>query len=60
MKYIRFERAAALAVPERCPRRVNNLALPDVSVVTGTSAEVFAYYGLDARGIAEAAKEVLA
>ncbi len=50
----------AQVVSERCPKMVKNLALPDAPVVTGTSAEVFAYYGLDALGIAKAAKEVLA
>ncbi len=49
----------AQVVSENCPRKVKNLALPDAPVVTGTSAEVFAYYGLDARGIAETAKGVL-
>jgi transketolase len=35
------------------PKRVINLALPDTPVITGTSAQVFHHYGLDAEGIAE-------
>ena len=41
------------------PRRILCLALPDAPVVTGTSAEVFRHYGLDAEGIARAVKGVL-
>lgn len=46
----------AQVVAENCPRKVKNLALPDAPVITGTSKEVFAYYGLDAAGIAAAAR----
>ena len=42
-----------------CPRKVVNLALPDAPVITGTSKEVFEYYGLDAKGIAKTAEEIL-
>ena len=35
------------------PTKVINLALPDAPVVSGTSREVFDYYGLNAAGIAE-------
>ena len=31
-----------------CPRKVINLALPDAPVITGTSRDVFDYYGLKA------------
>ena len=41
------------------PKKVINLALPDAPVVTGTSKEVFDYYGLNAVGIAKTAKENL-
>lgn len=41
------------------PARVRNLTLPDSPVVTGTSKEVFDYYGLNAEGIAKAAEEVM-
>lgn len=49
----------AQVVGEHCPRRVKNLSLPDAPVITGTSQEVFAHYGLDAAGIARAAAELL-
>ena len=42
-----------------CPKKVVNLALPDTPVITGTSKEVFDYYGLNAEGIAKMAKEAL-
>lgn len=50
----------AQAVSGSCPRRVRCLTLPDTPVITGTSREVFDYYGLNAGGIAKAAREVLA
>jgi len=40
-------------VARECPRRVINLSLPDAPVITGTSEEVFQYYGLTAEGIAK-------
>lgn len=43
----------------KCPKKVINLALPDAPVITGNSKEVFDYYGLNAEGIAKAAKENL-
>ncbi len=46
-------------VGEYCPRKVKNIALPDSHVITGTSKEVFKYYGMDGEGIAKTAKEVL-
>ena len=49
----------AQVVGERCPRKVKNLTLPDAPVITATSKEVFAHYGLDAAGIAAAAEELL-
>lgn len=49
----------AQVVGNQCPRRVINLALPDAPVITGTSKEVFDYYGLNAEGIAKTAKEAL-
>lgn len=51
--------AVAQTVGANCPRRVVSLALPDAPVITGTSAEVFAHYGLDAKGIAKAAAELV-
>ena len=49
----------AQVVSERCPRRVKCLALPDAPVITGTSPEVFAHYGLTGDGIAATLKELL-
>lgn len=46
-------------VARECPRKVVNLALPDAPVITGTSREVFDYYGLNAEGIAKTIKENL-
>ena len=43
----------AQVVSAECPKKVINLALPDAPVITGTSKEVFAYYQLDDKGIAE-------
>ena len=42
-----------------CPRKVVPMSLPDAPVITGTSKEVFDYYGLNAEGIAAKAKELL-
>lgn len=50
----------AQVVGASCPRLVQNLSLPDAPVVTGTSKEVFAYYGLDGAGIARSAQDLLA
>lgn len=47
------------AVCGECPMKVVNLSLPDAPVITGTSKEVFDYYGLNGQGIAEAAAAVL-
>lgn len=49
----------AQVVGENCPRRVKNMALPDAPVITGTSSEVFHYYGLDAEGIAKTVEELV-
>lgn len=46
-------------VGAECPKKVVNLALPDEPVITGTSKEVFDYYGLNAQGIAAKAEELL-
>lgn len=47
------------AVGAECPRKVVNLSLPDEPVITGTSREVFDYYGLNAEGIAKKAMELV-
>ncbi len=49
----------AQQIGEHCPRFVKNLSLPDAPVITGTSREVFNYYGLTAGGIAKSIKELL-
>ena len=41
------------------PKKVINLALPDAPVITGTSREVFDYYGLTGGGIAAIVREAL-
>lgn len=50
----------AQTVGRNCPKTVVNMSLPDAPVITGTSQEVFDYYGLNAKGIAQKVKEVLA
>ena len=49
----------AQAVCANDPRRVLCLALPDEPVITGTSAEVFAHYGLTGPGIAQTVRNAL-
>ena len=46
-------------VGTHCPEKVINLALPDAPVITGTSKEVFDYYGLNAEGIVKTITENL-
>lgn len=50
----------AQTVSANCPRTVVSMSLPDAPVITGTSQEVFDYYGLNETGIAQKVKEVLA
>ena len=49
----------AQTVGENCPRKCITMALPDAPVITGTSKEVFAYYGLTGEGITAKAEEAL-
>lgn len=42
-------------IAAECPRLTWNISLPDTPVITGTSSEVFKYYGMDAEGIAKKA-----
>lgn len=49
----------AQVVSANCPKKVINVALPDAPVITGTSKEVYEYYGMTAEGIAAKAKEAL-
>lgn len=50
----------AQVVSRECPKKVLNMSLPDAPVITGTSKEVFDYYGLNAQGIAAKVKEAIA
>lgn len=50
----------AQVVGANCPKKVINVALPDAPVITGTSKEVYDYYGMTGAGIAAKAKEALA
>lgn len=43
----------------KAPCRVVNLTLPDAPVITGTSREIFDYYGLNADHIVKVAKEMM-
>ena len=49
----------AQAISASDPRRVITLALPDTPVITGTSQEVFDYYGLTGTGITETVLKAL-
>lgn len=46
-------------VGANCPKKVVNMSLPDAPVITGTSGEVFAHYGLTGEGICKKVLEVL-
>lgn len=48
----------AQTVGRECPRKVAGMSLPDAPVITGTSKEVFEYYGLTGEGIAEKIREL--
>ncbi len=47
-------------VASECPKKVINITLPDAPVITGTSQGVFAYYGMDGKGIAKTVEKALA
>lgn len=49
----------AQVISANAPGKVINLALPDAPVITGTSKEVFDYYGLNAEGIGREAEKAL-
>ena len=49
----------AQVVSANCPKKVVGIALPDAPVITGTSKEVFEYYGMNAEGIAETVRKSL-
>ena len=50
----------AQVTAENHPCRVLQIALPDTHLIPGTNTEVFAYYQMDAKGIAERTKKVCA
>lgn len=43
----------------KCPKIMETMALPDAPVISGTSREVFDYYGLNEEGIAKAVMRLL-
>lgn len=49
----------AQVVGQECPKTCVTIALPDSPVITGTSKEVFDYYGLNGEGIAKRVIEAL-
>ena len=49
----------AQAISASDPKKVICLALPDTPVITGSSKQVFDYYGLNAEGIADTTKKAL-
>lgn len=49
----------AQLVAQQAPCKMKCLTLPDSPVITGTSKEVFHYYGLDDEGIVKTARELL-
>ena len=49
----------AQVVGQECPKTCVTMALPDSPVITGTSKEVFDYYGINGEGIAKRAIEAL-
>lgn len=49
----------AQIVSRECPKIVINMSLPDAPVITGTSEEVFKYYGLTYEGITKKITEIL-
>lgn len=50
---------AAQVLGKNCPKKILELSLPDTPVITGTSKEVFDYYGLNAEGIAQTVRKAL-
>lgn len=51
--------AVAETVAQHCPVKMKILGIPDEVAVTGTSAEIFRYYGLTADGIVKEAENLL-
>ena len=51
--------ATAQALSRSCPKRLVELNLPDEHLISGTNKEMFAYYGLDDKGIVRAVEKAL-
>lgn len=51
--------ATAQALSKYCPKQLVELCLPDEHLISGTNKEMFAYYGLDDKGIVEAVENAL-
>lgn len=51
--------AVCRTVAENCPTRVRVLGIPDENTITGTSGQIFAYYGLTAENLAQTALEMI-
>lgn len=51
--------AAAEVLIQNCPVPMKIMGIPDEPAIAGTSAQVYAHYGLDAAGIVKAAKAML-
>jgi len=49
----------AQVIGRHCPKKISNIALPDSPVITGTSKEVFDYYGMNRTGIADTVRDLL-
>lgn len=49
----------SLITAENCPVRTVNMTLPDAPVISGNSSEIFAYYGLDEKGISDKIRELV-
>lgn len=58
-KYGGLGSLVAQVTAAQAPTKVRSLTLPDAPVVTGKTAEIFHHYGLDAEGIAKAARELV-
>lgn len=51
--------ATAQALSKHCPKKLIELCLPDEHLISGTNKEMFAYYGLDDKGIVKAVEKAL-
>lgn len=51
---------AAQVLAAECPKQLLSIALPDAHLISGSNTEVFAYYKMDAEGIAGQVKKAVA